>query len=122
MFVCDSANAKKVKHLLELPKAGTHLTLWKADLSEAGSFDAAIAGCTGVFHVATPMDFESQDPEVRLLLMNINLGIGFSAGYHSRLSFHLSSDSRCIRELPVWSIQGRIDCENPGKMFNSYVC
>lgn len=57
-------NIKKVKHLLELPKAKTHLTLWKADLNEEGSFDEAIKGCTGVFHVATPMDFESKDPEV----------------------------------------------------------
>lgn len=59
-----TANMKKVKHLLELPKAQTHLTLWKADLAEEGSFDDAIKGCTGVFHVATPMDFESKDPEV----------------------------------------------------------
>lgn len=53
-----------MKHLLELPKAETHLTLWKADLAEEGSFDDAIQGCAGVFHVATPMDFESEDPEV----------------------------------------------------------
>lgn len=57
-------NKKKVKHLLELPKASTHLTLWKADLAEEGNFDEAIRGCTGVFHLATPMDFESKDPEV----------------------------------------------------------
>lgn len=57
---------KKVKHLLDLPKAKTHLTLWKADLGEEGSFDDAIQGCKGVFHVATPMDFESKDPEVYL--------------------------------------------------------
>ena len=56
---------KKVKHLLELPAAKTNLSLWKADLAEEGSFDEAIKGCTGVFHVATPMDFESKDPEVR---------------------------------------------------------
>lgn len=55
---------KKVKHLLDLPKAKTHMTLWKADLNDDGSFDEAIQGCTGVFHVATPMDFESKDPEV----------------------------------------------------------
>ncbi|MBA0595424.1 hypothetical protein Gorai_012294, partial [Gossypium raimondii] len=60
--VRDPDNSKKVKHLLELPKAETHLTLWKADLAEEGSFDDAIQGCTGVFHVATPMDFESEDP------------------------------------------------------------
>ncbi|KAF3783185.1 Dihydroflavonol-4-reductase [Nymphaea thermarum] len=57
-------NIKKTKHLIELPHAKERLTLWKADLSDEGSFDEAISGCTGVFHVATPMDFLSQDPEV----------------------------------------------------------
>lgn len=61
--VRDPENPKKVKHLLELPKAETHLTLWKADLAYEGSFNEAIKGCTGVFHVATPMDFETKDPE-----------------------------------------------------------
>jgi len=63
----NADNMKKVKHLLELPGANDKLSLWKADLSEEGSFDEAIKGCTGVFHVATPMDFESKDPEVYLL-------------------------------------------------------
>ncbi|RXH91181.1 hypothetical protein DVH24_020204 [Malus domestica] len=62
--VRDPTNQKKVKHLLDLPKAETHLTLWKADLAGEGSFDEAIQGSTGVFHVATPMDFESKDPEM----------------------------------------------------------
>ncbi|XP_054798086.1 bifunctional dihydroflavonol 4-reductase/flavanone 4-reductase-like isoform X2 [Prosopis cineraria] len=62
--VRDPANMKKVKHLLQLPKADTHLTLWKADLALEGSFDDAINGCAAVFHVATPMDFESKDPEM----------------------------------------------------------
>lgn len=61
--VRDPANMKKVKHLLDLPNAKTNLTLYKADLVDERSFDDAIAGCTGIFHVATPMDFESQDPE-----------------------------------------------------------
>uniref|UniRef100_A0A7N0V626 Flavanone 4-reductase n=1 Tax=Kalanchoe fedtschenkoi TaxID=63787 RepID=A0A7N0V626_KALFE len=61
--VRDPENTKKVKHLLDLPKASTNLTLWKADLSIQGSYDDAINGCNGVFHVATPMDFESTDPE-----------------------------------------------------------
>jgi len=58
---------KKVKHLVELPGAKTKLSLWKADLGDEGSFDEAIKGCTGVFHVATPMDFESKDPEVYIV-------------------------------------------------------
>lgn len=57
---------KKLKHLIELPEAETNLTLWKADLTQDGSFDEAIEGCHGVFHVATPMDFESKDPEVHI--------------------------------------------------------
>lgn len=61
-MVADNMN--KVKHLLELPNAKTHLTLWKADMTEEGSFDEAIKGCTGVFHVATPMFFDAKDPEV----------------------------------------------------------
>lgn len=55
---------KKVKHLLDLPDAEKRLTLWKADLVDEGSFDEPINGCDGVFHAATPMDFESKDPEV----------------------------------------------------------
>ncbi|KAL4577646.1 hypothetical protein LXL04_013757 [Taraxacum kok-saghyz] len=65
--VRDPDNVKKVKHLLELPKAETNLTLWKADLTQEGSFDDAIEGCHGVFHVATPMDFQSSDPENEII-------------------------------------------------------
>ncbi|XP_042490904.1 dihydroflavonol 4-reductase-like isoform X2 [Macadamia integrifolia] len=61
--MCVLYNLKKVKHLLDLPHAETRLKLWKADLVDEGSFDGPIQGCTGVFHVATPMDFESKDPE-----------------------------------------------------------
>jgi len=70
--VRDPENMKKVKHLVELPKAKTHLTLWKADLADEGSFDEAIKGCTGVFHVATPMDFESKDPENEVIKPTVN--------------------------------------------------
>ncbi|KAK9284769.1 hypothetical protein L1049_023946 [Liquidambar formosana] len=70
--VRDPGNMKKVKHLLELPNADANLTLWKADLGEDGSFDEAIKGCSAVFHVATPMDFESQDPENEVIKPTIN--------------------------------------------------
>ncbi|KAK9129831.1 hypothetical protein Sjap_010318 [Stephania japonica] len=62
-----AGNVKKVQHLFDLPKSKTHLTLWKADLADEGSFDKAIEGCTGVFHVATPMDFQSKDPENEII-------------------------------------------------------
>ncbi|CAO2208768.1 unnamed protein product [Urochloa humidicola] len=61
--VRDPNNVTKTKPLLDLPGATERLSIWKADLADEGSFDDAIKGCTGVFHVATPMDFESKDPE-----------------------------------------------------------
>ncbi|KAK1401144.1 Dihydroflavonol 4-reductase [Heracleum sosnowskyi] len=64
--VRDPGNKKKVNHLLGLPNASTNLSLWKADLTEEGSFDDAIQGCEGVFHVATPME---------LLLLKDNAGM-----------------------------------------------
>lgn len=33
------------------------LRLFQADLQEEGSFDEAVKGCDGVFHVAAPMQF-----------------------------------------------------------------
>eukprot|EP00252_Welwitschia_mirabilis_P020510 TRINITY_DN504_c0_g1_i10.p1 TRINITY_DN504_c0_g1~~TRINITY_DN504_c0_g1_i10.p1 ORF type:complete len:112 (+),score=4.16 TRINITY_DN504_c0_g1_i10:202-537(+) len=64
--VRDPENPSKVQHLLKLPGAKSRLHLFKADLFEEGSFDAAIAGCEGVFHVATPSNFKPKDPEVCL--------------------------------------------------------
>ncbi|EOA14701.1 hypothetical protein CARUB_v10027976mg, partial [Capsella rubella] len=74
--VRDPGNLKKVNHLLDLPNAKTQLTLWKADLSEEGSYDDAIKGCDGVFHVATPMDFESKDPENEVIKPTVNGMLG----------------------------------------------
>eukprot|EP00253_Pinus_taeda_P025093 PITA_25093 len=37
--------------------------LFRADLIEEGSFDAAINGCGAVFHVASPVDIAPKDPE-----------------------------------------------------------
>ncbi|XP_010523603.1 PREDICTED: dihydroflavonol 4-reductase [Tarenaya hassleriana] len=74
--VRDPGNVKKVQHLLDLPNAKTHLTLWKADLSVEGSYDEPIQGCDGVFHVATPMDFESKDPENEVIKPTVNGVLG----------------------------------------------
>nr|AFU90826.1 dihydroflavonol 4-reductase [Epimedium sagittatum] len=70
--VRDPTNVKKIKHLLDLPEASERLTIWKADMDDEGSFDEAIDGCSGVFHIATPMDFESSDPENEVIKPAIN--------------------------------------------------
>ncbi|RZC88542.1 hypothetical protein C5167_016403 [Papaver somniferum] len=61
--VRDPTNIEKTKHLLAIPEAKERLTLWKADLDDEGIFDGVTSGSIGVFHLATPMDFESTDPE-----------------------------------------------------------
>ncbi|KAI3884755.1 hypothetical protein MKW92_042644 [Papaver armeniacum] len=65
--VRDPTNIQKTKHLLAIPEAKERLTLWKADLDDEGSFDGVTSGSIGVFHLATPMDFESTDPENEIL-------------------------------------------------------
>ncbi|KAF7119685.1 hypothetical protein RHSIM_Rhsim13G0162700 [Rhododendron simsii] len=60
--VRDPDNHKKVSHLVAFESLGS-LKIFKADLTDAESFDAPIAGCDLVFHVATPVNFASEDPE-----------------------------------------------------------
>uniref|UniRef100_A0A3Q7G3Y8 Dihydroflavonol 4-reductase n=1 Tax=Solanum lycopersicum TaxID=4081 RepID=A0A3Q7G3Y8_SOLLC len=45
---------------------GTNKFSMESRLKEDGSFDEAIKGCEGVFHVATPMDFESNELEINI--------------------------------------------------------
>lgn len=101
--VRDPGNAKKVKHLLDLPQAKTNLTLWKADLADEGSFDEAISGCSGVFHVATPMDFESKDPENEVIKPTISGVLDIikscaKAGTVKRLVFTSSAGTVNVQE------------------------
>ncbi|KAH9295986.1 hypothetical protein KI387_039574, partial [Taxus chinensis] len=56
-------NEIKSGALMDLPGAKDCLKLFKADLCDEGSFDSAIQGCQGVFHVAGPMDFAKKSKE-----------------------------------------------------------
>ncbi|KAK8657552.1 hypothetical protein V6N13_035783 [Hibiscus sabdariffa] len=56
----DSENTRDLGFLTSLPGAVEKLKVFTADLSDPLSFDAAIEGCKGVFHVATPIDFENK--------------------------------------------------------------
>ncbi|KAI4296527.1 hypothetical protein L6164_036477 [Bauhinia variegata] len=60
--VRDPDNLKKISHLSALQSLGD-LKIFKADLTDEEKFDAPIAGCETVFHVATPVNFASEDPE-----------------------------------------------------------
>ncbi|WCJ18559.1 NAD(P)-binding Rossmann-fold superfamily protein [Euphorbia peplus] len=69
--VRDLNDENKTQHLLALEGAKEKLKLFKAELVEDGSFDAAIDGCEGVFHTACPLyhinDAQSEliDPAVK---------------------------------------------------------
>ncbi|OWM85988.1 hypothetical protein CDL15_Pgr012238 [Punica granatum] len=47
---------EKYAHLNKLERASYNLKLFKADLLDYGSLVSAIAGCTGVIHVACPVE------------------------------------------------------------------
>ncbi|CAL5383281.1 unnamed protein product [Camellia sinensis] len=59
---------EKNSHLKKLEKASEKLKLFKVDLLDYNSLSAAITGCVGVFHVASPVPPGSlPDPEVQLI-------------------------------------------------------
>ncbi|XP_024990237.1 cinnamoyl-CoA reductase 2-like [Cynara cardunculus var. scolymus] len=59
---------EKNAHLKSLEKASENLKLFKADLLDYESIRAAIAGCDGVFHTASPVPPSSvPNPEVELI-------------------------------------------------------
>lgn len=58
----------KVDHLKALPHAAERLKLFEADLMKPASFDAAVTGCEGVFHTASPCFVATpKDPEADML-------------------------------------------------------
>ncbi|KAL0413694.1 UNVERIFIED_CONTAM: Tetraketide alpha-pyrone reductase 1 [Sesamum radiatum] len=63
--MCDPS---KVAHLKALEGAKERLRLFQANLTKEGSFDAAIDGCDGVFHTASPVILDNyNDPQTELI-------------------------------------------------------
>ncbi|KAL1188321.1 Anthocyanidin reductase [Cardamine amara subsp. amara] len=60
--VRDPENENKMAHLRPLQELGD-LKIFKADLTHEESFDSSFSGCEYIFHVATPINFASEDPE-----------------------------------------------------------
>lgn len=59
---------KKTAHLKRLGNAAESLRIFKADVLDYDAMAAAVAGCQGVFHVATPVPSEElTDPELQML-------------------------------------------------------
>ncbi|XP_020235266.1 putative anthocyanidin reductase [Cajanus cajan] len=54
---------EKSLHFLPLWKGNDRLRIFKADLNEEGSFDEAVKGCDGVFHVAASKEYKVDETE-----------------------------------------------------------
>ncbi|KAF5935332.1 hypothetical protein HYC85_026461 [Camellia sinensis] len=54
----------KVELLRSLPNADTRLVLFQADMYNPTEFEPAIRGCQYVFHVAAPMQHDSQSSQL----------------------------------------------------------
>ncbi|KAK3188175.1 hypothetical protein Dsin_027736 [Dipteronia sinensis] len=64
--VRDPDNHRRNSHLIALQELG-ELRIFRADLTDEGSFDAAVEGCDIVFHIATPINYATKDPENDLI-------------------------------------------------------
>ena len=51
----------KASHFLPKWKGEDRLKLFQADLHDEGSFDEAVKGCDGVFHIAASMEFSIRE-------------------------------------------------------------
>ncbi|KAK4849435.1 hypothetical protein QYF36_024795 [Acer negundo] len=68
----DPEKKRDLSFLTNLPGASEKLQIFTADLSDPDSFEAALEGCNGVLHVATPVDFEGNEPEEVVTQRTIN--------------------------------------------------
>ncbi|XP_020219963.1 vestitone reductase [Cajanus cajan] len=62
----DPERKRDVSFLTNLPDASEKLKIFEADLSDPESFGPSVEGCIGVFHTATPIDFNLTEPEEAL--------------------------------------------------------
>ncbi|KAM6584668.1 hypothetical protein CsatB_011670 [Cannabis sativa] len=56
-------NKRDISYLTSLPGAKERLEIVEADLDRPESFDRAIQGCVGVFHLAHPMNVDGKETE-----------------------------------------------------------
>ncbi|XP_057744231.1 vestitone reductase-like isoform X1 [Arachis stenosperma] len=57
---------KDLSYLRRLEGASKRLKIFHGDLEELGSYDEAIEGCVGVFHLAHPMDVNGEEGEEKV--------------------------------------------------------
>ncbi|KAM0861782.1 hypothetical protein ACQ4PT_045642 [Festuca glaucescens] len=72
---CDPKNA----HLTQLDGAAEGLRLFKADVLDRAALAAAVEGCEGVFHVASPVPADKiVDPQACISLQSVHFCVSCS--------------------------------------------
>ncbi|KAM0838265.1 hypothetical protein ACQ4PT_061096 [Festuca glaucescens] len=72
---CDPKNA----HLTQLDGAAEGLRLFKADVLDRAALAAAVEGCEGVFHVASPVPADKiVDPQACISLQSVHFWVSCS--------------------------------------------
>ncbi|KAK4414688.1 Vestitone reductase [Sesamum alatum] len=72
----SSGSKKDISYLKNLPGAQERLQVFPADLENPDSFEAAIEGCIGVFHLAHPIDFQGKETEEMITNKSIRATLG----------------------------------------------
>ncbi|KAI3858532.1 hypothetical protein MKX03_005580 [Papaver bracteatum] len=72
----DPIFKEDISHLKALPGATEKLQIFEADLDNPESFDDAIDGCIGVFHVAHAMDLEGKYPLEKTIQTSVEGTLG----------------------------------------------
>ncbi|EXB52641.1 hypothetical protein L484_022418 [Morus notabilis] len=72
----NPGHKKDLSFLTSLSGASEKLKIIEADLDDPESFVIAVEGCVGVFHVATPIDFENKEEEEIVTKRSIDGAIG----------------------------------------------
>ncbi|KAL1322030.1 hypothetical protein HN51_066940 [Arachis hypogaea] len=75
-FDPNAEKKRDISFLTKLSKASEKLKVFNADLSKPESFNEAIEGCMGVFHVASPIDFAVKEAEETVTKRSIDGALG----------------------------------------------
>lgn len=71
-----TGSKRDMRYLTKLPGASERLQIFHADLENPDSFDPAISGCIGVFHVAHQIDFEETETEEMITNKSVKATLG----------------------------------------------
>ncbi|KAJ9171268.1 hypothetical protein P3X46_014658 [Hevea brasiliensis] len=72
----DPERKKDISYLTNLPGAAEKLQIFYADLEKPDSFNEAIQGCSGVFHLAHPVEFSDKEQEEAVTKRSVEATIG----------------------------------------------